>query len=673
MKINKDFKRSLICYACVLLFSPLTGLSQTGIFSEGNEKRITETTIINLSSGERNKDGNVNYKSRAANESPYKKQPNVILVMTDDQGYGDICANGNPYLKTPNLDQLYKESTRLTNFHTDPSCSPTRAALLTGQYSARSGVWHTTGGRSMLDKGKTTMADVFKFNGYKTAIFGKWHLGESYPFRPQDRGFEESVVFAGGVVGSSSDYWGNDYSDDTYLHNGKPQKYKGYCDKVWFDEAISFIRQNRQQPFFCYIPTNIPHAPLLVDEKYSAPYLAANNISERLANYYGMIAEFDEELGRLLKEIRLMGLEENTIVVFMSDNGPCPWFGGVKINNDGFLEEGYNAGMRGGKIWGYDNAHRVPCFIRWPGGGVQQGKDLNDLTAHFDLLPTFIDACGLENPAREKFDGVSLLPILRNEKVKSPERTIIVQNQRVDFPVKYKEYQVLSDRWRLVNSYLKELEDMEAFNKGKTETQVPPFFMKDDQYELYDILADPGQKNNLAGQFPEVVKLLNQNYEDWWVSVSKYFDQYNNIIIGSAKANPTLLDGQSVHIKGNLRVWAIEVETDGKYKIEIARWPKEANKRISENKMGKPLLTFDRASLQVGNVWNEMHVNDSNKVATFYVDLKAGKTRLQAFFNTASASQKLNAEYVYVERIGSADPQKLKIYQPANPDELLKE
>jgi len=671
MKKNKEYRRWLIYIACVLIFSPLIGLNQTDISSEGYEKKITETNIA-LFSSERNKAGSAYRNVKETNETHNKKQPNVILVMTDDQGYGDICANGSPYLKTPNLDQLYKESTRLTNFHTDPCCSPTRAALMTGQYSARSGVWHTTGGRSMLDQNKITMADVFKFNGYKTGIFGKWHLGESYPFRPQDRGFEESVVLSGGVVGSSSDYWGNDYFDDTYLHNGKPQKYEGYCDKIWFDEAISFIRKNKQQPFFCYLPTNIPHEPLRVDEKYSAPYREANNVSDRLANYYGMIAEFDEELGRLMKEIRLLGLEENTIVVFMSDNGPCPWFGGVKLNNEGFLVEGYSAGMRGGKIWGYDNAHRVPCFIRWPAGNIQQGKDLNDLTAHFDLLPTFIEACGLKNPTHEKFDGISLLPILTNQKIKSPDRTIIVQNQRVDFPVKYKEYQVLTDRWRLVNSYMKELENMEEFNKGKTETKAPLFFMKEDQYELYDILADPGEKNNLASQFPDVVKQLNHNYEDWWFSVSKNFDQYNDIIIGSAKANPTLLDGQSAHVKGNLKVWAVEVDKDGKYKIEIARWPKEANKSISENKMGKTVFTLNKASLQVGNILNEIDVDDTNKTATFYIDLKAGKTSLQAFFNTATAKQKVNAEYIYVERIGLADTQKLKAYHAASPDELLK-
>ena len=667
---NKNFRRLLVCFDCCLIFFLLTGLVQKGILREGDEKSITENRLF-FSSAESSQAGHTYTKEIAANKKP-TKQPNVILVMTDDQGYGDICANGSPYLKTPNLDQLYKESTSLTNFHSDPCCSPTRAALMTGQYSARSGVWHTNGGRSMLDQTKITMADVFKFNGYKTGIFGKWHLGENYPFRPQDRGFEESVVFVGGGVGTSSDYWGNDYFDDTYFHNGKPQKYNGYCNQVWFDETISFIRKNRQEPFFCYLPTNIPHAPLSVDKKYSDPYRGVNNISDRLANYYGMIAEFDEQLGRLMKEIKQLGLEENTIVVFMSDNGPCPWFGGVKISNDGFLEEGYSAGMRGGKIWGYDNAHRVPCFIRWPGGGVKKGKDLNDLTAHFDLLPTFIDACGLKNPVQEKFDGVSLYPILTTEKVKSPDRTIIVQNQRVDFPVKYKEYQVLTNRWRLVNSYMKELENMEEFNKEKKATNAPLIFMKKDQYELYDIIADPGQKNDLASQFPEVVKSLNHNYEDWWASVSKNFDQYNNIIIGSEKANPALLDVQTAHVKGNLRVWAVEVAKEGKYKIEIARWPKEANKSISENKLGKPVFTFGKASLQVGNVWSEIDVYDDNKTAQFYVNLKAGKTCLQAFFNTLSTKQKLNAEYVYVERIGSADRQKLTVYHAASPDVLLK-
>ncbi|MEE9118673.1 MAG: sulfatase-like hydrolase/transferase, partial [Calditrichia bacterium] len=239
-----------------------------------------------------------------------KMSPNVILVMTDDQGYGDLGCHGSPYVKTPALDQLYNESVRLTNFHVDPCCAPTRASLLTGQYSARSGVWHTIGGRSLLQKDKVTMADVFQASGYRTGIFGKWHLGDNYPFRPQDRGFEEVLIHGSGVVGNRWDYWGNDYYDDTYYRDGIPEKFEGYCNTIWFNEAIKFIRKNQKRPFFCFLSTNIPHAPLHVDENFSEPY--RSQVSDRLANYYGMVTKFDEDLARLRKEIKDLGLEENT-------------------------------------------------------------------------------------------------------------------------------------------------------------------------------------------------------------------------------------------------------------------------------------------------------------------------------------------------------------------------
>ncbi|NOR15818.1 MAG: sulfatase-like hydrolase/transferase, partial [Candidatus Aminicenantes bacterium] len=401
------------------------------------------------------------------------RPPNVILVMTDDQGYGDIGAHGSPYVKTPTLDRLYETSIRFTNFHVDPCCSPTRAALLTGLYSARTGVWHTIGGRSLLRKDKLTIADVFQDSGYRTGIFGKWHLGDNYPFRPQDRGFQEVLVHGSGVVGNRWDHWGNDYYDDTYYRNGKPEKFEGYCNTIWFEEALKFIEENRKRPFFCFLSTNIPHAPLNVDKNYSDPYLA--RVSEQLANYYGMLTKFDEDLAGFLSRLQELEQEENTLLIFMSDNGPCPWYGGIKIDEQGFVEEGYSAGMRGGKIWGYENAHRVPFFLRWPEGGMGGGWDQDTLAAHIDLLPTLIDICGLAEPAGINFDGRSLVPLLTNRESTWPDRSLFVHNQRVDFPIKYKDYQVLTPRWRLV----------------KRETE-----------ELYDIDQDIGQRKNIAAQHP---------------------------------------------------------------------------------------------------------------------------------------------------------------------------
>jgi arylsulfatase A-like enzyme len=188
--------------------------------------------------------------------TPEKKRPNVVLVMTDDQGYGDLACHGNSIIKTPNLDALHAQSTRLTNFHVGPTCSPTRASLMTGRYCNRTGVWHTVMGRSLLRKDEVTMADVFRAGGYKTGIFGKWHLGDNYPFRPQDRGFDEVLIHKGGGIGNTQDYWGNDYFDDTYFRNGRPERFEGYCTDVWFTEAIKFIEANKDRPFFCYLPTN---------------------------------------------------------------------------------------------------------------------------------------------------------------------------------------------------------------------------------------------------------------------------------------------------------------------------------------------------------------------------------------------------------------------------------
>lgn len=564
--------------------------------------------------------------------------------MTDDQGYGDIGAHGSPYVKTPNLDRLHRESARLTNFHVDPCCAPTRASLLTGQYSARSGVWHTIGGRSLLRKDKTTMADVFRSSGFKTGIFGKWHLGDNYPFRPQDRGFDEALVHGSGVVGNRWDYWENDYYDDTYYRNGKPEKFEGYCNTVWFDEAIKFIRNNRENPFFCFLSTNIPHAPLHVEDKYSKPY--RSKVSEQLADYYGMITKFDEDLATLLIELKALELEENTILIFMSDNGPCPWYGGIKIDDNGFVEEGYSAGMRGGKIWGYENAHRVPCFIRWPAGNIEDGKDIKTLTAHFDLLPTLIEACGLKKPDHEDFDGTSLMPLLKNHEARWPERSLFVHNQRVDFPEKYKDYQVMTERWRLV---------------------------KRNKEELYDINTDPGQRNDLADQHPEIIMALHQEYEEWWEDISQDFDKYDEIIIGSDHENPTSLFSHDAHSKNIDSIWVINVNTDGKYEFKTSRWPEVTNKRIAENREGKMDFSVNRAHLTIGNIQSVLDVTPDMKFAKFILHLKAGTTCLQAWFSEDGINKILNSDFVYVKCLGSGDPVAIGNYLPSDPDLVLKQ
>ncbi len=348
------------------------------------------------------------------------KRPNVILVMTDDQGYGDLGCHGNDVIVTPNLDELYNQSIRLTDFHVDPTCSPTRSALMTGHYSSRTGVWHTIMGRSLLGKHEVTMADVFSSSGYKTAIFGKWHLGDNYPFRPQDRGFQEVLIHGGGGVGQGPDYWGNDYFDDTYFHNDTAKKFEGYCTDIWFDGALKFIEANKDRPFFCYVPTNAPHGPYNVADKYSKPY-RDKGIDAKQANFYGMITNIDENMGRLMSRLKELGLEQNTILIFMTDNG---------------TSGGHAGGMRGKKGSEYEGGHRVPFFVRWPGGGVKEPGDVDRLSAHIDVLPTLIDLCSLTKPAGVKFDGASLAPLLKGKVSNWPDRTLLVHSQRIEQPEK---------------------------------------------------------------------------------------------------------------------------------------------------------------------------------------------------------------------------------------------
>jgi arylsulfatase A-like enzyme len=530
----------------------------------------------------------------AANE----KQPerlNVILILTDDQGYGDLACHGNPVIQTPNLDGFYKQSLHLTNFHVDPTCSPTRSALMTGRYSSRTGVWHTVMGRSLLRKDETTMADVFAANGYRTGIFGKWHLGDNYPYRPQHRGFHEVLTLGGGGVGQTPDFWGNNCFDNTFLHNGKLTKYPGYCTDVFFAAGMQFIEQNKVRPFFAYIPTNTPHAPYNVAERYSKPY-RDRGVPEQRASFYGMIANIDENVGKLLARLKEWNLENNTLVIFMTDNGSAA---GYRENP----QDGFNAGMRGAKGSEYDGGHRVPCFICLPGNRAG-GHDIGRITAHIDILPTLIDYCGLKKPQNVTFDGASLRPLFDRPK-EWTERTLFVHSQRIDHPEKWRKCAVMTDRWRLVN--------------GK---------------ELYDMTADPGQRKDVADQYPKIVADLRRKYEAWYADLSKRFDEYCAITIGSNKENPTGLCCHDWHgaiaPSGQEAVrrvvpangfWAVDAARAGKYEITLRQQPAEAHFPISAH----------TARLKIGDREWQKPVPSGATSVTFPVELMTGETRLQTW------------------------------------------
>jgi arylsulfatase A-like enzyme len=547
-------------------------------------------------------------------------QPNVVLVMTDDQGYGDVAAHGNTVIQTPAIDALHAESVRFTNFHVDPTCSPTRSALMTGRYSRRVGVWHTIMGRSLLAPEETTMAEVFSAAGYRTGMFGKWHLGDNYPLRPQDQGFDETLVMGGGAVHNIPGYWGNYCNDDTYYRDGVPEKFQGYCTDIWFDEAMNFIRANKEQPFFCYLPTNAPHGPWVVDDRYSMPY--ANNENVFNDNFYGMVVNFDENLGRMRTFLKDEGLEKNTIFIYMTDNGSAA---GYRPGKGGF-----NAGMRGWKGSEYDGGHRVPFYMRWPAGGIDGGRDVDRLAAHFDVLPTLIDLCGLQSPNNVEFDGTSVTPLLRGKSL--PERTLFVESQRVEYPEKWRKSSVMREQWRLVN--------------GK---------------ELYEIRKDPGQENDVAAQHPDIVSELRTGYEQWYTDVSGRHDEYVRIGLGGTQ-NPTTLNSHDMHeeprwlheqvlqgVPAN-GFWAVNVETAGEYEISLKRWPDEVGLPITAALPDGKALPIVQAGLQLGAVSMSRGVMEGDVAASFTVELQAGPAKLVGWFGDKDGG-KQSAYYVTVNKL----------------------
>ena len=554
-----------------------------------------------------------------------QRQPNVILVITDDQGYGDVGAHGNEMINTPHMDALHAQSVRLTDFHVDPTCSPTRAALMSGRYSTRTGVWHTIMGRSLMDPSERTLAEVLRDGGYDTGMFGKWHLGENAPLRPEDQGFDTVVRHGGGGVGQGPDWWGNDYFDDTYWRDGVPEAFEGYCTDVWFDEALAFIEAEREAPFFCYLSTNAPHGPLFVDERWSAPYVE-QGVAPNQAKFYGMIENIDWNLGRLLARLDELELAEDTLLVFMTDNGTAE--GRV---NAGRVAQGkwggFAAGMRGNKGSEYEGGHRVPCFLRWPGGGIGGGRDEGLLCAHIDLLPTIAQLCGVDPGAGPPLDGISLAARLRSPEAPSPVRTLFVHSQRLAEVLQWRKCAVMTEQWRLVNGT-----------------------------ELYDIVADPGQSTDLASEEPELVGALRAAYEGWWASLSPAFEHDVRIHLGDPREPVAQLHphdwqvGQQRecswhqnHVRnGHMGQgsWYVEVQRAGRYEFELRRWPRHVDEPLEAT----------AARVAVGPVEDAREVSAHESAARFVLELEAGPTTVQTWLSLEDGSER-GAYFVYVRAL----------------------
>jgi arylsulfatase A-like enzyme len=553
-----------------------------------------------------------------------KPRPNIILVMTDDQGYGDVGAHGNTLLRTPHLDRLHGESVRLTDFHVDPTCSPTRAALLTGRYATRTGVWHTVMGRSLLAPEETTLADVLAANGYRTGIIGKWHLGDNFPLRPQDRGFEEVLIHGGGGIGQTPDYWGNDYFDDHFLdHDGNWRPFAGYCTDVFFDEALRFLERERGRPFFLYLATNVPHGPFRVPGRHRQHYLD-RGVPEPMASFYGMIENFDDNLGRLRARLQELGLADNTIFLFLTDNGTAAGAPrAVPADQTPPAWNGFNAGMRAQKGSAYEGGHRVPCFLHWPAGGLAEGRDVNRLTAHFDLLPTLVDLAGLEFTPKLPLDGRSLAPLLRDLGADGPDRTLFVHVQREEIPPKWRNSAVLFQHWRLVNGT-----------------------------ELYDLRADPGQQLDVAAAQPDIIARLRTEYEAWWRGLEPAFDRLVPLVVGAAEENPTVLNCMDWHAPTVREIpwdqshvealpavngwWWIDVARAGRYEVTLRHRP--AGAEIP--------LRATTARVKIGEVEAQARVTTGASTVTFSVDLPAGPARLETFLSDEAAGETRGAFFV---------------------------
>ena len=447
-------------------------------------------------------------------------RPNIIYVMTDDQGYGDIAAHGNTIVNTPNLDRMHAESVRLTEFHASPTCSPTRAALMTGRHEFRSGVTHTIHERERLALSAMTLPQLLKTAGYATGIFGKWHLGDEDAYQPGNRGFDRVFIHGGGGIGQSfpgscGDAPGNTYFDPVIRSDGRFVNTKGYCTDVFFDAAIDWIaaRRSQKKPFFCYLATNAPHAPYDCPPGSDAPYLAkleAAGIAdakqrEQIARFYGMIGNIDTNLGRLLARLDEWGLAEDTLVVFTTDNGTAA---GQGVFNDG---------MRGPKGSPYRGGTRVPSFWRWK-GNLPAGMDVASPLAHIDVLPTLCEIAGASLPEEVagKIEGRSFALLLRGARIAWPERPLVTHVGRWDrgkgAESAYCNCRIREGQWSLVN----------VSNRP-------------DAWELYDLSADPGEETDVAQEHPDVVRRLAATYDAWWQSVQP--DLVNEDLDGPAE-NP---------------------------------------------------------------------------------------------------------------------------------------
>ncbi len=528
--------------------------------------------------------------------TPASERPNVILVITDDQGYGDLGFHGNSLIQTPRIDAFAEESWRFDNFHVSPVCAPTRSSLLTGRYSLRTGVRDTYNGGAIMASGEVTLAEVLKQADYTTGIFGKWHLGDNYPSRPMDQGFDESVIHLAGGMGQPGDvtnfFAGRDssYFDPILWHNGQTEQYSGYCSDVFTDNAIQFIEQNRDNPFFCYVAYNAPHTPLQLPQKYYDMYAdvdpttatdqpirhtMTDSDKEDARKVYGMVSNIDWNFGKLLDKVEELGIADNTIIIFMTDNGP--------------QQRRYNDYMNGRKGSVYRGGTRVPFFFRYP-SKYAQPRQIDETTAHLDVLPTLSQLCGASLPTDLAVDGRSFVPLLEGD-VDWTDRSLFFYWTR-RYPERYNNIALQRAGYKLVGfaDYDAPLED----------------------FELYNVNDDPSESENIVSQNQGLATELKSELDRLYTELvnSPNLVDAPRIAIGSPYENPTILNRNDAG--GERGVWNAE-EVHGLWRVAIAEGTYNVKIRFM-----KPIEGGGRMYLEAGQIIHQQ----ANEEATDMIEMK---------------------------------------------------
>jgi arylsulfatase len=565
------------------------------------------------------------------NYAQERKHPNVIIIMTDDQGYGDLGITGNPHIKTPVIDKFAEESITFKNFYVSPVCAPTRSSLMTGRFSLRTGIRDTYNGGAIMSTNEITIAEMLKQANYKTGIFGKWHLGDNYPSRPMDQGFDESVIHLSGGMGQVGDittYFKGDksYFDPILWHNGKQEAYKGYCSDIFTEQAIKYIEKNKNTPFFCYLAFNAPHTPLQVPGNYYQKYKdidpstgfendgrpfvkMSEKDKEDARKVYAMVSNIDDNIGKLLKKLKELNIEKNTVIIFMTDNGP--------------QQTRYIAGMRGKKGSVFRGGVRVPFYIKYP-ALFKKPKTIETTAAHIDILPTISELCNVKSPEDRIIDGKNLLPLINGKQVDWQNRSLFFYWSR-RYPELYNNMAIQKGKYKLV---------------GNTDYNASI-----DDFELYNIENDPYEQHNIVQQNGVMAKKLKSELDQVYKELinAKNLKDQPGIVIGSQYENPVILNRNDAC--GERGIWNQE-EVYGKWKVRI----KEGHYNI-KFKFIKPVKANGKMYLETNTIVHQMINKNKDRDIIEMRDVYFSKMECDFIPFYAVGSKRIFPFWVEIERI----------------------